>query len=143
EEIDRARLSAGQEVRLLVDALPERPLKAKLRMISPLTEQNWEWPPTRNFRAHAELTEVDTRLRPGMNGRMDIILQRRPNTMSIPAKALYSRHGRPIAYVAAGRRFRVAPVAVVARNTDEIAITGLQPGQSVAMAEVEAKDLTQ
>lgn len=141
EETDRGRIISGDEVRVHVDSLPEKPLKAKLRMISPLTEQNFEWPPTRNFRAHAQLVETDTRLRPGMNGRMDIIVGRASGALSIPAKAVFSRNGKPIVYLTKGGRFQPVEIEVVTRNPDEVAIKGLRPGQQVALVEPEAKEL--
>ncbi len=142
EETDRGRIVSGDEVRVHVDSLPEKPLKARLRMISPLTEQNFEWPPTRNFRAHAQLVETDGRLRPGMNGRMDIIVGRQKGALSIPSRAVFSRNGKPIVYLTHGGRFQAVEIEVVTRNPDEVAIKGLRPGQQVALLEPEAKELT-
>lgn len=138
EEIDRGRIAIGAETRVSVDALPEKPLKAQLSLISPLTEQNFEWPPTRNFRALAGLVETDQRLRPGMNGRMDIVVKRHSGALTIPSKAIFSRQGKAIAYVAEGGRFRAVFIEIIARNTDESAVKGLRPGQHVSLVEVAA-----
>jgi hypothetical protein len=135
EEIDRGRITLGDEVRVRIDSLPEKPLKARLRLVSPLTEQNFEWPPTRNFRAHAELLDGDGRLRPGMNGRMDIVVKRHTTVLSIPSKAVFSRNGRPVAYVSDAGRFRAVEIEVLARNPDEVAVSGLQAGGQVALVE--------
>ena len=35
-----------------------------------------------------------------MNGNMDVIVSRIPNAISIPAKAVFTRNGKPIVYVA-------------------------------------------
>ena len=58
-----------------IDSLPERSFPGKIMQLSPLTEMGWEWPPTRTFRGFAMLQNEDGRLRTGMNGRMDVILQ--------------------------------------------------------------------
>src|SRR5437762_4806191 len=79
EEIDRGRIAAGNDVRVRIDALPELSIEAKIASISPLTELGVEWPPTRSFRAYSALEHPDARLRPGMNGGMDIIINRIPD----------------------------------------------------------------
>jgi RND family efflux transporter MFP subunit len=141
EETDRGRISVGQDVRVRVDSLPELNLSAKVDRISPLAELNTnEWPPTRTFRAYARLSKPDNRLRPGMNGGMDIIVNRIPDAISIPSKALFTRDGKPIVYVASGARYKPAQVEVLARNPDEVAVKGIAPGAMVALVDVERKD---
>ena len=43
-----------------------------------------------------------------MNGGMDIIVNRIPNAISIPAKALFTRAGKPIVYLAKAGHYRPA-----------------------------------
>jgi multidrug efflux pump subunit AcrA (membrane-fusion protein) len=135
EEIDRGRIQLGFGARVHVDALPEKPFQAQLDQISPLTEQNWEWPPTRNFRAVAGIQKPDERLRPGMNGRMDVVVNKIPNALSIPSKALFTLHGKPVVYIARGTSWLPVEVEVLARNPDEVAVKGIQAGQTVALVE--------
>ena len=99
-----------------------------------------EWPPTRSFRASASITKKDPRLRPGMNGGMDIVVNRVPNAISIPAKALFTRNAKPIVYVADGGTYRPVEVQVEARNPDEIAISGISRGATVALVDVGRKE---
>ena len=127
EEIDRGRIAANQEVRVRVDSLPELTLPAKIRQISLLAEASNEFPPVRSFRAYAAIPKPDPRLRPGMNGGMDIIINRIPDAISIPSKALFTHAGKPIVYVAENGRYRPVGVEVLARNPDEVAITGIRP----------------
>ena len=141
EETDRGRVSVGNDVRVRVDSLPELNLAAKVDRISPLAELSTnEWPPTRTFRAYARIIKPDPRLRPGMNGGMDIIVNRIPDAISIPSKALFTRDGKPIVYVAGKGRFSAVQVEVQARNPDEVAIKGVAPGAMVALVDVEKKD---
>ncbi len=135
EEIDRGRISTGQDVRILVDPFPEKPFPGKLAAISPLVEQNYDWPPTRNFRAIGRFNDPDPRLRPGMNGQLDIIIQRIPNAISIPANALFTRLGRPTVYVDEKGAWTPTEVEVLARNPDEVAIRGVIAGAKVALVE--------
>jgi HlyD family secretion protein len=138
DEVDRGRISVGDAVMVHVDAFPERVLTAKLDSISPLTEQSFtEWPPTRSFKAYARIQTPDPRMRPGMNAGADIVETRIPDAVSIPAKALFTLHGKPVVYLKLTGGYRPAQVRVRARNTDEIAVDGIAAGAFVALAEPE------
>ena len=140
EETDRGRIEVGHEVRVQVDSLPELTMPAKIGQISLLAETTREWPPTRNFRAYAPIPHPDTRLRPGMNGGMDIIISRSPDAISIPAKALFTRAGKPIVYLANNGHYRAVEVKVEARNPDEVAISGISAGSMVSLVDADKKD---
>ncbi len=140
EEIDRGRIAVNQDVKVQIDSLPELNLKAKVGQISPMAEQSNEFPRTRSFKAWAPIAHPDPRLRPGMNGGMDIVISRIPNAISIPAKALFTRAGKPVVYVAQGGNYKPTQVQVLARNPDEIAVSGLPPGSMVALVDVERKE---
>ena len=134
-ETDRGRVNTGEEVRVKIDSLPELNLPARLDQISPLTQLTFEWPPTSSFRGYAKLEKIDNRLRPGMNGQMDVIVKRIPDAIGIPAKSLFTRNGKPIVYVEMKGRYLPYEVKVVARNPDEIAVEGIPDGAKVATVE--------
>jgi len=135
EEIDRGRVALDMEVRAKVDALPEVAFPGRLTELSPMTVMSNDWPPVRVFSGSARIEHPDPRLRPGMNGQLDIATQRIANAISIPAKALFTRAGRPIVYIPAGRGYRAVEVEVLARNPDEVAIKGLAAGTQVTLVE--------
>ena len=135
DEIDRGRIQAGDDVRVRVDSLPEVTMEAKLDAVSLLTVQTFEWPPTSSFRGYARIRKADQRLRPGMNGGMDVVVNRIPNAASVPAKALFTHGGKPLLYVAERNSYRPVGVQVLARNPDEVAIRGVKPGEMVALVE--------
>ena len=139
EEIDRGRISTGMDVRIQVDPFPEKNYPGKLTAISPLVEQTFDWPPSRNFRAVGSFAEHDNRLRPGMNGRLDIIIERIPDAISIPSSALFTRVGRPTVYVEKGGAWVPKEVEVLARNPDEVAIRGIESGTKVSLLEPDAQ----
>lgn len=140
EEIDRGRMSAGQDVRVILDPFPEKTFTGKVDRISPLTEQSWEWPPTRSFRAFGTLGETDARLRPQMNGRMDIVVDRLPDAISVPSKALFARDGKPVVLVPHSEGVRPVNVEVLARNPDEVAVKGIAAGTQVALVDTSKVD---
>jgi HlyD family secretion protein len=138
EETDRGRIAAGQDVRILVDPFPEKPFPGKVSSISPLVEQDFDWPPTRNFRAMSSFNEPDRRLRPAMNSQVDIIVERIPNAISVPANAVFTRQGRPAVYVAEKNAWVPHEVEILARNPDEVAIKGISEGTKVSLVEPDA-----
>jgi HlyD family secretion protein len=140
EEIDRGRVAVGKDVRVRVDALPELLIQAKITQISPLAELSNDYPPTRSFRGYAALQTPDPRLRPGMNGGMDIVIDRIPKAISIPTKAVFTRDGKPVVFVAEHGTYRPAVVQLLARNPDEVAVSGLKAGAMVALSDPEKKE---
>ncbi len=140
EETDRGRIGVGKDVRVRVDALPELIIPATITQISPLAELGNEYPPTRSFRAYAALTNPDPRLRPGMNGGMDIIIDRLPKAITIPTKAVFTRDGKPVVFVQAGAAYRPVSVQLLARNPDEVAVSGIQADVTVALADPEKQE---
>jgi len=104
--------------------------------LSALAEMRMEYPYTRSFRAYAAILHPDARLRPEMNGGMDIIVSRIPNAIIIPSKALFTRAGKPVVYLAEGPRYRAVEVEVLARNPDEIATAGIPAGSTVALVDI-------
>ena len=139
EEIDRGRISVGNDVRIRMDALPELTIPAKLNELSQMTQASFDWPPTFNFRAYAKLADADARLRPEMNGSMDVVIRRIPDAISVPAKAVFTKNGKPIVYVQSAKGYAPREVEVQARNPDEVAVSGLAAGTAVALVEPEVK----
>jgi len=140
EEIDRGQISVNQEVRVHIDSLPELAIPARITQISPLAEASNDMPPVRTFKAWAAIDHPDSRLRPGMNAGMDIIVNRVPNAISIPSKALFTLDGKPVVYAARGGKFKPVEVKLLARNPDEVAISGIAADTMVSMVDIEKKE---
>jgi HlyD family secretion protein len=135
DEVDRGRISVGDAGVVRIDALPERTWTGKLAAISPLTEQSFEWPPSRSFKAYIALEGAGAQLRPGMNSSADVITRRIPEAVSIPAKALFTDKGHAIVYVGGAHGYEARRVKVEARNPDEVAVKGLAAGSMVTLVE--------
>jgi HlyD family secretion protein len=135
DEIDRGRIALDQEVKVRIDSLPENTFQARLAQLSPLTEMSWEWPPTSSFRGFARIEKPDPRLRPSMNGSMDVVVNRIPNAISIPAKAVFTKKGKAVVFVAAAGKYEEKPIEVLARNPDEVAVRGITDKMQVTTVE--------
>lgn len=144
EEPDRGRLKLQDAVRVHIDALPEATYTGKLQYVSVMPEESFgsSWPPVRTFRAYGSISQTDARLRPDMNGSMEIVVQRLSNALSIPARALFTQQARPVVYLHQGASYRAVPIQVLARNPDDIAVAPLQPGALQAGVMVSLVDPT-
>lgn len=135
EELDRGRVAVGQPVLIHVDALPEHAIPGRLVSLSHLTEVDFTggFPPQRNFHAWGKPLQYNPRLRPGMNGSLDIIVKEIPDAISIPAQALFTLNNKPVVYVQNNGGFQPSVVKILARNPGSIAVSGISAGTEVAL----------
>lgn len=139
EEIDRGRVEMGQECIIKVDAVPEAKLSGKVDWLSPIATLVFRrLPPEKNFPAYASIDRLDAKLRPGMSATVEVVVERRPNVLVIPAKASFQIDGRPTVFIKQGNSYRKQPIEVAARNTTEIVVSeGLEEGQEISLVNPE------
>jgi HlyD family secretion protein len=124
----------GQPVRVRIDAVPDLLMEGEVQWISPIATLVFRrFPPEKNFPAQATIREIDPRLRPGMSASVEVIVDRRPDELVIPNKASFQIEGEPVVYVRSGVGFRAQPIEVVARNSSEIVVRGVEEGQVIAL----------
>src|SRR2546427_2039052 len=88
EEVDRGKLKVGQQVKIRVDAIPEKEFVAEMDWISPIAQLVFRvFPPEKLFPARATLRNLDPRLRPGMSASCEIIVEKQPGVLLIPSRA--------------------------------------------------------
>lgn len=136
DEVDRGKLQLGQQVRVRVDAVADRELKAVLDWISPIASVNFArfGLSEKTFPARATLKELDSRLRPGMSATAEVIIESQPGTLLIPVRASFMHQGKPAVYVQQGKDFVIRQIEVGKRNdTDMVVLSGLREGEVVAL----------
>jgi len=136
EEADRGKLRLGQNVRIRVDAIPDKEFNAEIDWISPIASLVFRGGSTaeKSFPARATLKNLDNRLRPGMSSSTEIIVERQPNMLLIPVRASFDKDGKPAVYVQSGKSFTVRPIEVGKKNDEDIIVTaGLKEGEIVAL----------
>jgi hypothetical protein len=136
EEVDRGKVRLGQQVRVRVDAVADREFQGELDWISPIAALQFRGMAgsDKNFPAHATLKSVDPRLRPGMSGTAEIVIESQPGALLIPARASFVHSGKPAVYVQRGQQFQIRDIEVGKRNENDIVVLkGLQPGEVVAL----------
>jgi RND family efflux transporter MFP subunit len=136
EEVDRGRIKLGQPAKVKVDAVPDKEFKADLDMISPIASLNFRgpWMPEKTFEARATLQNLDPRLRPGMSGTAEIVIESLPKQLLIPVRASFVDQGKPTVWVQRGNDFVKRTIEVGKRNdSDIIVVKGLRAGETVAL----------
>jgi hypothetical protein len=65
-----------------------------------------------------------------------VAIDRMPNTLIIPSRALIQTEGQPVVYVVTPRGVERRPVTIARRGQKDVAIAqGLKPGERVATGE--------
>lgn len=143
DEIDRSRLETGQTATARVDALPGHEFPCQLKQISTLASIDFSaaWPFPRNFQVELSFGHSAAKLRPGMSATARVGVEKIANAIQIPAKAVFQKHGHPVAFVLNGSRFAEQPIQLGQRGEGMVVVTaGLMPGQRVAMEDPLAKE---
>jgi HlyD family secretion protein len=137
EEVDRGKVKLGQDIRVRVDAIPDREFKAKLDWISPIASLQFRGfgaSSEKTFPARATLADTDNRLRPGMSATAEVLIETAPNSLLIPSKASFMEQGKPAVWVQRGQGFQVRLIEVGQRNDNDIVVTGgLDEGDRIAL----------
>ena len=136
EEGERGRMQPGQKVIVRADAVPDRELTGRIGDISTLARIDFSnWPPQRNFDLIVQLDQTDPRLRPGMNTSVRVAVDRVPDAVLIPARAVFEKNGRSVAYVARPRGGWDERVVQIARRGQEQLVVrdGVLPDERVAL----------
>jgi RND family efflux transporter MFP subunit len=136
EEAERGRMQPGQRVVVRADAVPDKELIGKIGDISALARVDFSsWPPQRNFNMVVQIEDMDPRLRPGMNTTVRVAVDRVADAVLIPARAIFEKEGRSVAYVQRSRGGWDERVVQIARRGQEQLVVreGVQPGERVAL----------
>ena len=103
---DRGRLKAQQTAIVHIDAVPDKDFTATIADISTLAKLDFSgWPPTKNFSIDIQIDKNDPRIRPGMSANSRIAVNTVPNSVLLPAEALFQKNGHSVVYVQSGSGF--------------------------------------
>jgi multidrug resistance efflux pump len=144
-EQDRANVNAGQTAVVQADALPGRPLSAKVASLSGLASRGFFFDsagPLRQFDAMLQLDPTSRPPRPGTSVRIRVAGPEVRDALYVPRQALFQKNGKPVVYVRAGERFEPREVKVTHRTESRVAIEGVADGTEVALVNPEAPATT-
>jgi RND family efflux transporter MFP subunit len=135
EEAERGRMQPGQKVVVRADAVPDKELAGQIEDISALARVDFSnWPPQRNFNMIVQLDDMDPRLRPGMNTTVRVAVDRVADVVLIPARAVFEKEGRSVAYVRTRGGWDERLVQIARRGQEQHVVReGVKPGERVAL----------
>jgi len=85
-------------------------------------------------------SNIDVLLRPGLLADVEIIVEKIPNAIHIPAQAVFEKEGKLVVYVKEGTKFVPRQIKIAKRSESTLVVAdGLKPGETIAMANPEAK----
>ena len=94
------------------------------------------WPAVRRFDVRLRLDAGGEELRSGMSATARLEVDRLDDVLKMPARAVFTAAGRPVAYRLVGSRFEPAPIEIARRTAEEVAVsTGVAAGDRVATVE--------
>lgn len=135
-ETDRGHLSVGLPAEIRIVALPGRKFAAKVKDLGGTTGPPWE----RKFECKLALLESAPELRPGMSAQIVVTLDTIKDAIWLPAQALFEQGGRTFVYARSGEQFLAKDVKLVRRGESQVVVTGVQPGDEIALASPDQKE---
>lgn len=94
-EVDIAKVTTGQPVRVTLDAYPQRAFTGSVRFVAPAATLADK---IKVFETEIALDELDPSFRTGMSANVEILGERREQALSIPLEGLQRRDGAVVAY---------------------------------------------
>lgn len=128
-EREFGRIAANQPVRMRIDALPGELFEGTVARISPTVD-----PETGTFKATVEVTDAESRLKPGMFGRLAVIYDQQRDTLLLPRDALIeTTSGNSVFVVREGVAERVEVETGYAWEGEIAVLEGLQDDDQVVV----------
>lgn len=144
DELDVAQLRAGQQVRIALDALPNKDIVGSVTNVEPLAIKTDKG--TTNYKVTVAITSSDPAIRPGMTATVQIITVKKDQAILVPRRAVLLDNGKSYVFIpAAGQpdpkthvpAHERREVVIGLSNNDVIEITsGLKAGETVLVPDV-------
>lgn len=136
-EADIELVKVGQRAEVRVPAIGPGSLTGEIKSVDNLARERSPWEGgsagRKVFAAAVRLTSNNSKLRPGMGGTVDIVLERVRRGVAVPLESLFAKGDGYIVYRAEGQGYREVPVKVLKRNNALAAVEGeLKKGDAVA-----------
>lgn len=140
QEIDVAKISQGDSVRIAVDAVPGHSFKGTIVNIANVGQELAGFD-GKVFRVLIDLADVDKKLKPAMTTTNLIILEKIPAQLTIPRTCLFAENGVPYVYVKQSGKVWKKAVKTGPENDEMVVITeGLAEREKILLHEPENID---
>jgi len=98
----------------------------------------------RKFAAYLQIKDrKEAPLRPGMTARVEVIVERIEDVISVPLECIFEREDRKVVFVRVGDGFKEVAVELGEENEQAVVVTkGLKGGEEVALRDVGAPEIS-
>ncbi|MHC4712892.1 MAG: efflux RND transporter periplasmic adaptor subunit [Planctomycetota bacterium] len=137
QESSLRKVAVGMPARVTVDALPGQVLYGRVAKIGLLPDAQSVWlnPDLKVYSTEVHLEGEVEGLRPGMSCRVEIVVERHEDALSIPVQAVTRVAGKPTVYVVSPSGPEPRAIEVGLDNNRLIhVIAGLEAGEKVMLA---------
>lgn len=134
-EVDIYKAKSGQEATIRVDAYPDLVLKGTVALVGTLAEgKQGDGAGGKYFNLQISLNDTDSRLRPGMTARVEILVHEEKDVLMVPMEAVSEKHGRKVVYVRNRGVVEQREIGTDKSNADFVVVrSGLAPGDQVLL----------
>lgn len=129
-ETELGKVKRGAPAKAFIDAWPDMEFAGYIKTISPAVDQM-----SRTVKVEIALQNPGLRLRPGMYGRAEVMVERHRQALAVPSEAVIETGGFPKVFIVNGGRARAREVKVSAQSGDRSLIqSGLSIGDTLIVA---------
>ncbi|MCG5051491.1 MAG: efflux RND transporter periplasmic adaptor subunit [Myxococcales bacterium] len=142
DEINTAHLQVGQTVKLRLEAHPEREWRGKITEIGRSVYRQSPKTPLKVVHVDVALDTLDPiAMRPAMQLRGQVEIERKPDVLLVPVEAIFHRPEGPVVFRKTATGFSRTPVTLGKRNVRFAeALSGLSPGDELATRDLEVSE---
>jgi multidrug efflux pump subunit AcrA (membrane-fusion protein) len=139
-ERDGGSLTKGEPVIIRLDAIPEKEYHGVIRTVSSVAASLERNSPLRYFTCDVAISDAGRdlkRIRPGMNLRGEVVLQKYESCFVVPSGAVNQREKEKdsIVYVKKGDKFVAKPVQTgLSSHGEAIILSGVEDGELIALS---------
>jgi RND family efflux transporter MFP subunit len=138
-ERDGGSLKKGQPVVIKLDAIPEKEFNGSITSVSSVASALERNSPLRYFTCDVSIGDAGgelKRIRPGMNLRGDVILEKYTSCFVVPSGAVVARESGNIVYVQQKGEFVERPVETgLSSHGEAVILGGVEEGELIALAD--------
>lgn len=133
KEIDIAKVSVGDSVRITIDALPGKQFPGKIYHIATIGEEHKNFD-MKVFKVMIRFDHSDKDLKPGMNSNNDVILEKHDNSLLVPLEAVFASNGESYVYTKKDGKWSPQVIRTGADDeTNIVVLDGLTEGDKILM----------